>query len=415
MSVFAAPFTIVLPAASTSEVLGVLPVGTTAAVIVSTTSITGAFQYPGKFIGFLTPSAQMMAGVNPMFVPTAGNQPGGVSWHNARVGAGSVSGVSTVRFITATTFAGTSLGLTKDGVTAADVTFTIYPIVSDGACDLREGSGLVSAGTALTVTDLPIAAQRGFLYLTGDQGANGTATGARITFAFAASPSSQWGVAIAQDWNVNPSNALSRVLTDRLGPSYGLSGPNVVHRAGRYSLGSVSPTGYTITQNAATTNSRFAVLAIPGNFAVLQGVVPSAAGLHDTDGAGFTPSSGLFALSAFTTTNDVEADSYSLSLGGGTIDGQRVSRIQNPDNTSTPQPTVAALGGAVLQGANASGQTSLANIDAFLADGVRLNWTDADATPGLWAALVSGGAPPAPSGPSPAAIQYYRRLNGLTP
>jgi hypothetical protein len=411
MSVFGAPLTITLTAAGTTEVTGTLPAGTNAVMVVCTMAASAASQFPSYSIGFATPTEQMAGGLNPAYRTTSGTQQGNAQWHNARVGFATQAAVATARDVQVTTFSGTTLGLTKSGTTFADVTCTVYPIVASSTPDLREGTGLTTAGTALTASSLPLT-PGALLFVGTSNGSNGGTAVPRLMFGMAVSASSRWGVAIAQDWNTNPSNVVSRVRNDRIAPVYRNVSNLFSYASGQYDVGSMTSDGYTITQNAGTGAEKFAVMAIPGSFALLTGDVRASTGTEDTTGAGITPSSGLFALSAFTTANDTQTDSFSLSLGGGTVAGQRVTSIQNPDNTATPQPTVASTSGAVLQGADASGQTSLANIDAFLADGVRLNWTDADATAGLWAALVSGGAP---SGPSAAAIHDYLTLNGLVP
>ena len=396
MSVFHAPITITLTAAGTTEVTGTIPSGTNAVIVVCTMPAAANFQYPSYSVGFGTPTAQMAGGMNPGYRTTSGTQQGNAQWHNALIGFATQGSVSTAREVSITSFSGTTLGLTKNGATYADVTCTVYPIVASETPDLTEGTGLNSSGTPLTKTGL--AFQPGaLLFLSTANGGNVASSVPRLTFGMAVSAASRWGATLAANWNVNPSNVVSRVRTDRVGPVYLNIGNAFSYPAGQLDVGSVTSDGYTITQNATTTIIKFAVLALPGTFALLTGDVRATTGTEATTGAGFEPSSGLFVLSAFTTTTDTETDNFSLSIGGGTLASQRVADIQNPDNTATPNPTVASTSGAVMRGSNTSGQTSLANIDSFDADGFTLDWTDADATAGLWAALVSEAAASGPA------------------
>jgi hypothetical protein len=396
MSVFHAPITITLTAAGTTEVTGTIPTGTNAVIVVCTMPAASNFLYPSYSVGFATAAAQMAGGINPGFRSTSGVQQGNAQWNNAAIGFASQPSVNTATAVTVTTFSGTTLGLTKAGASQADVTCSIYPIVASSTPDLREGTTLSTSGTTLTASSLPLTP--GALLVIGtDNSGNGASALPRLYFGLATSPSSRWGVGLAQAWNVNPSDVVSRVRTDRLAPIYRNISNAISYASGQLDVGSMTSDSYTITQNAGAGTTKFAVLAIPGTFALLTGDVRASTGTEATTGAGFEPSSALFALSAFTTTTDTETDNFSLSIGAGTLASQRVANIQNPDNTATPNPTVASTSGAVLQGANSSGQTSLADIDSFDADGFTLDWTDADATAGLWAALVSEAAASGPA------------------
>jgi hypothetical protein len=395
MSVFHAPITITLTAAGTSEVTGTIPSGTNAVIVVCTMPAAANFQYPSYSVGFATAAAQMASGINPGFRTTSGSQQGNAQWDDGAVGFATQSGVSAASIITVTTFTGTTLGLTKANATYANVTCTVYPIVATSTPDITLGNGINGAGNALVKTGL--AFQPGaLLYISCGASANNATNGPRLNFGMATSASAEWSVGVSAEWNQNPSDVVSRVLTDRIGPVYR---DNFTYAASQFAVSAIASDGYTIEQVTSSNqlNIKFAILALPGTFALLTGDVRASTGTEATTGAGFAPSSAFFALSALTTATDTPVDGWSLSLGGGTLAAQRVADIQNPDNTATPNPTPASTSGAVMRGSNTSGQTSLANIDSFDADGFTLDWTDADATAGLWAALVSEAAASGPA------------------
>jgi hypothetical protein len=169
--------------------------------------------------------------------------------------------------------------------------------------------------------------------------------------------------------------------------------------------------GYDVTINNVVAGAEVIAwaLALDCDAAILPFTVPSSTGAQALTGAGRQGQAAITMLAPRIATADTKVDDLSASWGVATATHQGMVRLHIDDN-ATPASSATTAADAIAGGQTGATEDSRAAFTSFDSDGVTLTWSDADATAGLGAVLVLGSASPAPSGPSPAAIQYYRRF-----
>jgi hypothetical protein len=305
---------------------------------------------------------------------------------------------------TVTAWSSTGFSMTMDRTMDAATTMNVMALCIGGAsvsADLRSLQLLASSGDT-TVSGLgfdPVLIASGGInsatlngLINDAKGAFGVSVG---TTEHCVSPFAQNGVATSDSATNYRRDALLRMLSSS---SSELHTVTVAHGTG----------GYTLTQSASG-NRRIWVLSVGGiEAAVLSGAIPNATGTQSFTGAGFSPDASLvFGAPLVTSVGIIDTASVMLGVAANespTVQGA-VSMYSLDNDTPTFNVNASSSTSSVLQKLTDTTVDAEADVDSWDADGLTLDWTNADATAGLFT-VVALGAPPA-SGPARSVFPFF--------